>query len=257
MRRRTSTRYVMRTEPNGVHFPFPIWIQGYGGNVFRDPPNDLTPTLNTPEALAATEDFTGKIMRYSIAGSQIYGTPDCQNAMAQGLAGVWVDALGIFSPITNPETSKVADMVEIALPPAGPAGQFPQIATHGLQIPAGSKKKDAAWEFIAWATSYDFMFQAMMEAAYNAVNRKSILSSPEYAEQFNKGETNIGQLVIESLALSKAAYRVVPEFPEVGARMGQAVGEIISGQKSVQEAMDSCQADCEQIMIMGGNEISV
>ena len=62
--------------------------------------------------------------------------------------------------------------------------------------------------------------------------------------------------MIDSLALSKAAYRVVPEFPEVGNRIGQAVGEIISGQKSVQEAMDSCQADCEQIMIMGGNEIS-
>ena len=164
--------YVMRTEPNGVHFPFPIWIQGYGGNVFRDPPNDLTPTLNTPEALAATDDFTGKIMRYSIAGSQIYGTPDCQNAMAQGLAGIWVDALGIFSPITNPETSKVADKVEIALPPGGPAGQFPQIATHGLQIPAGSQKKDAAWEFIAWATSHDFMFRAMEEVGYNAVNRQ-------------------------------------------------------------------------------------
>ena len=86
--------YVMRTEPNGVHFPFPIWLQGYGGNVFRDPPNDLTPTLNTAEALAATDDFTGKIMRYSIAGSQIYGTPDCQNVMAQGKAGIWVDALG-------------------------------------------------------------------------------------------------------------------------------------------------------------------
>ena len=248
--------WVMRTEPNGVHFPFPIWIQGYGGNVFRDPPNDLTPTLNTPEALAATEDLTGKIMRYSIAGSQIYGTPDCQNAMAQGLAGIWVDALGIFSAITNPETSKVADQVEITLPPGGPGGQFPQIATHGLQIPAGSEKKDAAWAFISWATSREFMFRAMMEAGYNAVNRQSILTSPEYAEQFNKGESNIGQLVIDSLALSKAAYRVVPEFPEVGRRMGQAVGEIISGQKGVQEAMDSCQADCEQIMIMGGNEIS-
>jgi len=248
--------YVMRTEPNGVHFPYPIWIQGYGGNVFRDPPNDLTPTLNTPEALVATEDFCGKITRYSIAGSQIYGTPDCQNAMAQGLAGLWVDALGIFNPITDPETSKVADQVAIALPPGGPAGQFPQIATHGLQIPAASTKKDAAWEFVSWATSHDFMFDAML-AGYNGVNRKSILSSPEYAELYNTGGSDIGQLVIESLDLSNAAYRVVPEFPEVGQRMGQAIGEIISGQKTVQEAMDSCQADAEQIMIQGGNEISV
>jgi ABC-type glycerol-3-phosphate transport system substrate-binding protein len=248
--------WVMRTEPNGVHFPLPIWIQGYGGNIFRDPPNDLTPTLNTAEALAGVEDLTSKIMQYSIAGSQIYGTPDCQNVMAQGQAGFWVDALGIFSPITNPESSQVADKVEITLPPGGPGGQFPQIATHGLQIPAGSEKKDAAWEFIAWATSQDFMMRSVTESGYSAVNRKSILTSDEYAAAFNKGETNIGQLVIDSLALSKCAYRVVPEFPEVGRRMGQAIGEIISEQKTVQEAMDSCQADCEQIMIQGGNEIS-
>lgn len=248
--------WVMRTEPNGVHFPAPIWIQGYGGNIFRDPPNDLTPTLNTPEAMAGIEDLTSKIMKYSIAGSQIYGTPDCQNAMAQGQAGFWVDALGIFSPITNPETSKVADKVEITLPPGGPGGRFPQIATHGLQIPAGSKKKDAAWEFISWATSKEFMFRAVTEASYSAVNRKSILTSDEYAEIFNKGESNIGKLVIDSLDLSRCAYRVVPEFPEVGQRLGQAIGEIISEQKTVKDALDSLQADAEQIMIQGGNEIS-
>lgn len=247
--------YVMRTEPNGVHFPFPIWLQGYGGNVFLDPPNDLTPTLNTPEALLAAEDFTDKIIKYSIAGSQIYGTPDCQNAMAQGLAGIWVDALGIFPPVRDPETSKVAGQVGIALPPGGPGGTFPQIATHGLQIPHGSEKKDAAWEFIAWATSQETMMRAATEAGYNAVNRKSILSSPEYGELYNSGEIKIGDLIIQALELSKPAYRVVPEFPEVGQRMGQAIGEIISNQKSVQEAMDSAQADVEQIMINAGHEI--
>ena len=247
--------YVMRTEPNGVHFPFPIWLQGYGGNVFLDPPNDLTPTLNTAEALMAADDFTDKIIKYSIAGSQIYGTPDCQNAMAQGLAGIWVDALGIFPPIRNPETSKVADQVGIALPPGGPAGVFPQIATHGLQIPAGSEKKDAAWEFIAWAAGQETMMRASIEAGYNAVNRKSILSSAEYGELYNSGDIKIGDLVIQALDLSKPAYRVVPEFPEVGRRMGQAIGEIISAQKSVQEAMDAAQADVEQIMISAGHDI--
>ena len=49
--------FVQRMQPAGVHFPFPAWLQGFGGNIFRDPPNDLTPTLNTSEALAATENF--------------------------------------------------------------------------------------------------------------------------------------------------------------------------------------------------------
>ncbi len=43
----------MRTIPAGVHFPCPIWLQGYGGNIFKNPPTNVTPTLNTPEALEA------------------------------------------------------------------------------------------------------------------------------------------------------------------------------------------------------------
>ena len=248
--------YVMRTEPNGVHFPFPIWLQGYGGNIFRDPPNDLTPTLNTPEAIEAATNFTDLILKYSIAGSQPYAMPDCQNAMAQGNAGIWVDALGIMPPVRDPEISTVADKTEITLVPGGPSGRFPQIASHGYQIPKASKKADAAWEFIKWATSYDVMLESATDAGYFAHPRNSVLTSKEYGDKYNKGDTQVGLLIAEALNLAKVEYRVVPEFPEVGGRLGQGIGEILSGQKSVKDALDSLQADVEQIMIQGGNEIS-
>ena len=248
--------YVCRTEPNGVHFPYPIWLQGFGGNVFRDPPNDLTPTLNTPEAIEATTRFVDIITKYSIAGSQIYATPDCQNAMAQGLAGLWVDALGIFPPVRDPATSTVADKVEIALVPGGPAGRFPQIASHGYQIPKNAKNKDAAWEFINWACSPEVMLGSALDGGYFALPRQSVLTSTAYADMYDKGETKIGELIAEAVNLAKVDYRVVPEFPEVGARIGQGIGEIVSGQKDVQTAMNDVQKDVEQIMINGGNTIN-
>jgi ABC-type glycerol-3-phosphate transport system substrate-binding protein len=248
--------YVMRTTPDGVHFPFPVWLQGFGGNVFRDPPNDLTPTLNTAEAIAAAENFTNLIKNYSIAGSQVYDTPDCQNAVAQGKAGLWIDALGIFPPILSPEKSTVADKVQIALVPGGPAGTFPQIASHGYQIPAASKNKEAAWEFIRWATSKEMVTRWALEANFSAVPRISVLTSPEYGEKYNRSKTKIGELIVEAINLAKPAYRTVPEFPEVGARIGNGLNEIISGQKSVKDALDAVQKDAEQIMIKGGNQIS-
>ena len=249
--------YVCRTEPNGVHFPYPIWLQGFGGNVFRDPPNDLTPTLNTPEAIEATTRFVDIITKYSIAGTQIYATPDCQNAMAQGLAGIWVDALGIFPPVRDPATSTVADKAEIALVPGGPAGRFPQIASHGYQIPKNAKNKDAAWEFINWACSADVMLGSALDAiGYFALPRQSVLTSAAYAEKYDQGESKIGELIAEAVNLAKVAYRVVPEFPEVGARIGQGIGEIVSGQKDVQTAMNDVQTDVEQIMINAGNTIN-
>ena len=247
---------VMRTEPNGVHFPFPIWLQGYGGNIYRDPPNDLTPTLNTPEAVEAATNFVNMILDYSIAGSQTYATPDCQNAMAQGLAGLWVDALGIFPPIRDAETSQFHDKIEIALVPAGPAGRFPQIASHGFQIPKGAKEKEAAWEFIKWAGSTEMMLGSAIDGGYFALPRESVLTDPAYQEKYNTGDSPIGDLIAEALNLAKVDYRVVPEFPETGARLGQGIGEILSGQKTVQEALDSVQADVEAIMIAGGNEIN-
>lgn len=31
------------------------YLQAFGGNVFRNPPDDLFPTLDTPEAIAAAD----------------------------------------------------------------------------------------------------------------------------------------------------------------------------------------------------------
>lgn len=248
--------YVVRTEPNGVHFPLPIWIQGYGGNIFADPPNDMTPTLNSEEALAAVQNFTDLIISYSAGGSQIWGVSECQNAMAQDQAAIWVDALGIFGPILDPEKSKVADTVSIGLVPGGPGGRFPQIATHGLQIPAGATHQEAGWELIKWATSKEVLSRSALEGNHSAVPRESVLTSQEYADKYTMGGVAVGGLVVDAINMSDVAYRVVPEFPEVGQRMGQGIGEIISDQKTVEEAMNDVQKDVVQIMIDGGYEIS-
>ena len=248
--------YVMRTQDTGVHFPFPIWLQGYGGNIFRDPPNDVTPTLNTPEAIQATTDFTSKIMKYSIAGGQVYDTPDCQAAIEQGKAGIWIDALGLTPPLFDPKTSTVADKLQIALVPGGPAGQFPQIASHGYMIPVAAKNKDASWELIKWMASKNITIQYTISTNFSAIARSSVLSSAAYGQKYNKGESKIGDLIVAAINKSKCAYRQIPEFPEVGKRVGDAIDQIISGQMSVKDAMDSAQKDAVQIMIQAGEKIT-
>ena len=247
---------VMRTAPDGVHFPFPVWLQGFGGNVFRDPPNDVTPTLNTPEALQAADSFCTLVKQYSIGGAQPYETSDCQAAMEQGKAGIWIDALGTFSPVMDPKQSTVASKIEIALVPGGPAGQFPQIAAHGWQIPTAAKNKDAAWELISWMASKQMDMRLVTEDSFPAVPRISALSSPEYAKLYNTAKSNIGELIIEAINKSKCAYRQVPEFSEIGSRLGSGLAQITSGQSSVKVAMDAVQKDAEQIMIAGGNKIT-
>ena len=42
---------------NHYGWTFIPFLQGFGGNVFRNPPDDLMPVLDTPEAVAAADFF--------------------------------------------------------------------------------------------------------------------------------------------------------------------------------------------------------
>jgi multiple sugar transport system substrate-binding protein len=247
--------WVFRTQTAGFHFPFPIFLQGFGGNVFKNYPDDMTPLLNTPESTAAYDFVTRNILKYSVQGGQVYDTPDCQNVMSAGTCGIWIDALGILSPILDATKSKVADKVALMLPPAGPKAQSPQFATHGLCIPAGSKKKEAAWQFIKWATSAEILKGAAIESTSSPCPRKSVLISPEYAKKYTIAGSNLGQVILDAVSMAKAAYRTAPEFSEIGARMGQAAGEILTSQKTLKVALDSLQTDVETILKKAGYKI--
>jgi len=50
-------------------------LQGYGGNVFRAPPDDLMPTLDTPEAIHAADQLARIVSKYGPpgAGGMAYG----------------------------------------------------------------------------------------------------------------------------------------------------------------------------------------
>ena len=61
--------------------------------------------------------------------------------------------------------------------PAGPNGNFPGSNSHGLGIPAGSKKKEAAWEFIKWALSKEMIDPVVEKHGYPSVCRASVIKS--------------------------------------------------------------------------------
>jgi multiple sugar transport system substrate-binding protein len=247
--------YVGRVTPAEVHFAWPIFVQGYGGNIFRDPPNDMTPTLNTPEAVKGTGVFTDLLIKYGPNGVANFAQAEATNAMTQGQAAMWLDALGIMGPIINPASSKVADKVGFALAPKGPAGRFPQIAAHGFAFSKASKNKDAAWTFIQWATSKDVLLQTALKGNHAGLPRASALANADYKKKYLWAGTDVGKLITDTLGMAKIAYRVVPEFPQVGERAGQAIGQIVSGQKSVQQALDEAQADAVNIMKKAGYTI--
>jgi multiple sugar transport system substrate-binding protein len=58
------------------------------------------------------------------------------------------------------------------------------VTSWGLAIAAGSKKKDAAWEFVKWATSKDTTIKTQSVGSVPSA-RSSVWESPEGAAKFS------------------------------------------------------------------------
>ena len=251
--------YVGRGQPHSFHWVFPNFLQAYGGDFFVDPPKDMTPILDSEEAIQAAEVFVKLHRDYAVPGVVNFMEDDSRIAMQQGRGAMWIDALAWVGTAGDKKNSAVADKVSYALPPKGPKGRFPQAAVHGLQIPVAAKRKEVSWEFIKWAISKNMMARISRDFAYPAVTRASVVDSPEYKKKYNWGGSDIGALhkqVLELAGTGYMAYRTVPVFPPVGDRLGIALIEACTGQKSVRKAMQDCNRDVGAVLKKAGYKIS-
>ncbi|HEV8308380.1 MAG TPA: extracellular solute-binding protein [Methylomirabilota bacterium] len=222
------------------------YLQGFGGNVFRNPPEDLMPTLDTPEAVAAAEFYANLLRAYGPDGILSYTYDQALNSLQQGRANyitfnqAWLVQLG------DPKKSKVAGTVNYSLMPAGPKGRFPGIASHGFGIPVGSKKKDAAWEFVKWSLSKDMMRRMLTEKGYGSITRRSIIAGPEFKQKMTINGRDVADLYLKTIDLAARGYmkyRTVHVYPQVDKQIDKAIELITSGQMSAREAMQKAQAN--------------
>ena len=142
---------------------FPPYLQAFGGDVFRDPPDDLMPVLDTPEAAEAAEFYGSLLREYGPDGVLSYNYDQAVAALVQGRANYMTFNHAFILAAADPAVSKVADTVAYSLMPGGPKGQRPGLAVHAFGIPVGSRKKDAAWEFIKWSLDKKTMQRVMNE----------------------------------------------------------------------------------------------
>jgi multiple sugar transport system substrate-binding protein len=246
------------TEDN-LHWIFPNWLLSYGGNFFANPPTDLTPTFDTPEALKAAEMFTTMLSKYSPPGGIKLDPSVAQTIMHQGKAACYLDGMGNTQHIIDTKKTTLADRMAFTHTPHGPKGHFPQLAVHGYFINKASKNKNAAWEFIKWAAGKDQMLWAALNKGHLACTRASVLANAEVRQKYTWRGSDLAAL---HLAVMKRAgegymtYRTVPQFPPVGDRVTIAMTAIGSGQTSVADGMKSLQKEAEGILEKAGVKLN-
>ena len=219
---------------------------GFGAKVFRSVPDNLTPTLATPESIRSA-DYFGKLLReYAPRGVLSYTEDQARQAMANGTAAINIHSHTWLLPMFA-EGSRVRDTARIAFMPHGPAGDFPGANCQGIGIPIGAKNKEAGWEFIKWMLSKEMLARIVREHGHPSVCRGSIIASEEYRKRFTINGQDIAPMYRAVLdkpaATNYMAYRTVPVFPQVGDKINRAIERIASGQASAAVAMAEAQTE--------------
>lgn len=230
--------------------PLNTVINTYGGRWFD---MDWRPRLDSPEVHAAVSDYVSLVREHGQPGAATSGYGDCLTRFAQGNAAMWYDATAMVSSIEDPASSRVVGKTNYALAPVKETEAAGWLYTWALAIPETSRNKQAAWDFIAWMTNKEYMHLVGEEIGWERLppgSRQSTYEIPEYAEIAERYAeptlTAMGQAGQETSMVQPVPYPGlqfvgIPEFQDLGTRVGQQVSAAIAGQQSVEDALAQAQ----------------
>jgi len=209
------------------------FLGAYGGDFYE--PETFRPTINSAEALKAMT-MLKELVAYSVEGSPSYGFDEAHVAFQQGRAAMlpfWDSGDGFFS---DPKQSDIIGKWAVAPMPGGRA-------TNGgwsVQISADSPNPEAAWEFLKLIVSPQ-MERRLVPMKPSC--RTSILIDPEFSKYPSyKGFYN----VLEGNPFPFP--KVTPNWHMLQL-LGQAENQVVTGQKTPQEALNWLQQQYEVILL--------
>jgi multiple sugar transport system substrate-binding protein len=228
---------------NHYGWQFPPYLLAFGGLIFRHAPDDLHPMLDTPEAIHAAEFFSNMLREYGPDGVLSYTYEQTAVALRDGTINYSTTNEAFLVRMAEPD-SKVKNTCALSMMPRGPAGRFPNVASHGWGIPATAKQKDASWEFITWAMSKKLLTRMFNEKGYSSTTRESIIKLPEFHKKLLINGFDEAMIYEDTLRLAGqgyTVYRTVPPYPPVDRELDIAIQTIVSQQMGAKEAMQQAQ----------------
>lgn len=237
-------------------------INTFGGRWFD---MDWNPQLTDPKTTEAVQFYVDLLRKYGQPDAAKDGWEGCLQAMAQGKTAMWYDDTVFAGSVLGSATAQVKDNLAFALAPTGP-GNVPSgwLWSWGLGITASSKNPDAAWKFISWVTSKDYIKLAGEKAGWDSIppgSRKSTYEIPEYLEAA-KGYADLTlksislanpkQPTVDPVPYTGVQYVQIPEFVDIGDFVSQQIAGAISGSMSVPDALAKSQTYTADVMKQAG-----
>jgi sorbitol/mannitol transport system substrate-binding protein len=236
-------------------------VNTFGGQWFD---MEWRPRLDDQAWHDAVTFYVDLMRNYGPPGATTNGFNENLALFSTGRCGMWVDATVAAGMLYNPEQSTVADRLGFAQAPVAshPKGSN-WLWSWALAVPTSSDAADAAKEFVTWATSKEYIELVAEEEGWVSVppgTRRSTYDNPSYTEAAPFAEAVLRAIEtadpIETTANPKpysgVQYAGIPEFQAIGTQVGQMMAAALSGQMTVDQALQSAQTSTERTMQQAG-----
>ncbi|MEC4767993.1 sugar ABC transporter substrate-binding protein [Halomonas sp. CUBES01] len=236
-------------------------VNTFGGRWFDE---DWNPELNSEEWTNAVQFYVDLLNDYGPAGASSNGFNENLALFSRGNCGMWVDATSAAGKLYDADESNVADSLGFAPAPIAetPKGSH-WLWSWALAIPASSENQDAAREFITWATSQEYVELVGETEGWTSVppgTRESTYEDERYIEAAPFADFVLKAIqdadptdsTLEPNPYVGVQFVGIPEFQSIGTRVGQSIAAALTGDSTVEEALDNAQRATERTMQRAG-----
>jgi sorbitol/mannitol transport system substrate-binding protein len=232
-----------------VFAPLTTVVNTFGGTWFTA---DWQAKVNAPEFREAVQFYVDLVREHGEAGAPQAGFTECLNNMVQGNVAMWYDATSAAGSL-EAEDSPVRGKVGYAPAPVVETDSAGWLYAWAWGIQASSEKKDAAWEFISWASGKEYERLVGEEIGWADVpagKRASTYEIPEYLEVASAFAEPTRAAIESADPLDPGVqprpaqgiqFVGIPEFPDLGTQVSQEVSSAIAGLVTVDEALERGQ----------------
>jgi sorbitol/mannitol transport system substrate-binding protein len=241
--------------------PLMTEINSYGAKWFDQ---GWKPQFTSPEFTKAVKAYVDLVRQYGEPGASGVGFEEGLNLMSQGKTAIWIDSTVAAGGLEDPKTSKVAGKLGwVQAPTEGCEKGSHWLYAWSLSIVNGSKNTDAAFKFMRWATSKDYIkLVADTDGWVNVPpgTRTSTYQDSQYTKVAPFAQTTLDAMnsatnntpSCQTIPYKGTTSIFIPEWANIGTQFAQGLSAAVSGKVSVDDWLQSSQAYATTVMQQAG-----
>jgi len=236
--------------------PLDTVINTFGGRWFN---MKWQPELTSAPDQKAVSFYVNLVRKYGEPSAATAGWTTCLADYEDGKIATFYDATSLASAIAT-NAPKMSKGTGYAYAPVGPA-KLPSgwLYSWAWAIPKGVPHQGAAWKFISWTTSKQFLELAAKKYGWAAVppgTRTWLYKQPEYlkAAPFatltlkSIDEANPLHPTVKPVPYTGVQFVDIPQFEELGDEVSRQISAAIAGTESVKKALEVSGSDARSLV---------